>query len=127
MKPERIQRRRIKGWRTPPNTINVARLGKWGNPFKVPKHGTQAECVTLLAAMLRGEFCLTTDNLAEQQAYYAMAHRDRGEIVGKNLACYCEPGTPCHVDVLLAFANATAAAAEREIVSSALLDDLQMD
>jgi len=27
---------------------------------------------------------------------------------GKNLACYCRPGTPCHADVLLGLANAIA-------------------
>lgn len=25
---------------------------------------------------------------------------------GKNLACWCKPGTPCHADVLLEIANA---------------------
>ena len=27
------------------------------------------------------------------------------ELRGKNLACWCKPGTPCHADVLLALAN----------------------
>ena len=105
MKPERVQLRRSMGWRMPPNTIKVGRSGKWGNPFKEGEHGTREECVTLFAAMLRGEFCLTTDNLAEQQAYHAMAHRDRDRIKGWNLGCWCEPGTPCHGDVLLCFAR----------------------
>lgn len=33
--PKRIQRRRTKGWRMPPDTVYVGRPGKWGNPFKV--------------------------------------------------------------------------------------------
>lgn len=33
MKPVRIQRKRVKGWRMPPNTVSVTRPGKWGNPF----------------------------------------------------------------------------------------------
>ena len=66
----------------PPNTVKVGRSGKWGNPFKEGEHGTREECVTLFAAMLRGEFCLTTDNLAEQQAYHAMAHRGCDRIEG---------------------------------------------
>ena len=33
--PKRIQRSRRKGWRMPPNTVNVARPSKWGNPFVV--------------------------------------------------------------------------------------------
>lgn len=32
-KPVRIQRKRTKGWRMPPNTVSVTRPGKWGNPF----------------------------------------------------------------------------------------------
>ena len=31
--PKRIQRKRTKGWRLPPNTVCVTRPGKWGNPF----------------------------------------------------------------------------------------------
>lgn len=27
------------------------------------------------------------------------------ELCGKNLACWCKPGTPCHADVLLDLAN----------------------
>jgi hypothetical protein len=29
--PERIQLRRSKGWRLPPNTVVVARPTRWGN------------------------------------------------------------------------------------------------
>lgn len=31
--PERIQRRREKGWQMPPNTVYVGRPTRWGNPF----------------------------------------------------------------------------------------------
>lgn len=34
-RPQRIQLRRVKGWRKPLGTINVARPTKWGNPFPV--------------------------------------------------------------------------------------------
>ena len=33
--PTRIQRKRTKGWRMPPNTVSVTRPGWLGNPFKV--------------------------------------------------------------------------------------------
>ena len=36
-KPIRIQRKRTKGWKMPPNTIYVGRRGKWGNPFRIGK------------------------------------------------------------------------------------------
>jgi hypothetical protein len=31
--PIRIQRKRTKGWRMPPNTVYVGRPTRWGNPF----------------------------------------------------------------------------------------------
>ena len=31
--PERIQLRRTRGWRLPPNAVSVARPTRWGNPF----------------------------------------------------------------------------------------------
>ena len=33
--PERVQRKRTKGWKMPPNTVYVGRGSKWGNPFIV--------------------------------------------------------------------------------------------
>lgn len=35
MNPHRVQLRRTKGWRKPPDTVVVARPSKWGNPFRV--------------------------------------------------------------------------------------------
>lgn len=33
--PERIQLRRVKGWRLPEGAVSVARPTKWGNPIRV--------------------------------------------------------------------------------------------
>lgn len=33
--PIRIQRKRTRGWKMPPNTVSVCRPGYWGNPYKV--------------------------------------------------------------------------------------------
>lgn len=33
--PQRIQLRRVKGWRLPDGTVSVARPTKWGNPFRL--------------------------------------------------------------------------------------------
>lgn len=33
--PERIQRKRTKGWRMPEGAVYVGRGSKWGNPFRV--------------------------------------------------------------------------------------------
>ena len=93
-RPRRIQRKRVKGWRMPPNTVSVCRPGRWGNPFIVGKHGTAERCVYLFRAMLAGYLCVTAD-----------AGCIRARLRGKNLACYCQLGQPCHAEVLLDLAN----------------------
>lgn len=75
----------------PENTVSVCRPGKWGNPFKVGRDGTAAECVEQYE-------CLTQEWPTEQAAALA-------ELRGKNLACFCKLGSPCHADVLLRLAN----------------------
>lgn len=105
MMPHRIQRKRTKGWKMPPNTIYVGRGSRWGNPFVVGKDGTTEECVAKFRDMLmpythHGEnplekFCISEANITDAQA----------SLRGKNLACWCPPGQPCHADVLLEIAN----------------------
>lgn len=34
MKPQRIKRERVTGWRMPENTVYVGRPSRWGNPFR---------------------------------------------------------------------------------------------
>lgn len=97
--PVRIQRRRTKGWKMPPNTVSVTRPGRWGNPWKVgdligsfdgiPHVATAVDCVALFRS-------------------YAMDDDDPLPILelrGKNLACWCRLDQPCHADVLLELAN----------------------
>ena len=105
--PERIQRRRTKGWRMPENTVCVDRTSRWGNPFKIGVDGTPAECVQKYKDLMfpyrhRGKnsgldkFFITEANMRDVQS----------ELRGKNLACWCKIGSPCHADVLLELANA---------------------
>jgi hypothetical protein len=91
--------------------VKVDRTTKWGNPFIVGKHGTSAECVDLFTKMLAGYICMSTDNQDEQIAYRKMAINDHGELKGKNLACWCKPGSPCHSDALLNLKHRRAAKA----------------
>lgn len=95
-KPRRVQLRRVKGWKMPPNTMSVARPSRWGNPFRVgqshPAHGwpmSREEAIKLHRA---GAKRTHPDTLAELR--------------GKNLACWCALDQPCHADVLLELANA---------------------
>ena len=87
--PQRIQLRRTAGWRLPENARSVARPHKWGNPYRVGVDGTAAECVRLYEASLTPE--------QQRQA--------REELAGRDLACFCPIGAPCHADVLLRIAN----------------------
>jgi hypothetical protein len=113
MKPERVQLSRRKGWRMPPNTVKVARPGKWGNPFivtdKVPSGTAFAGSAwgyiavpTLADALACYREMLTVGN-----SDHAALIDDIGELRGKNLACWCELDQPCHADVLLELANET--------------------
>jgi len=92
--PQRIQRRRTKGWRMPENTVSVCRPGKWGNPFRVGVDGTAAECVAKFQA-----------DVFSTNPRVGFKWEDLDELRGKNLACFCPIGSPCHADVLLEWAN----------------------
>jgi hypothetical protein len=52
MIPQRIQRKRTKGWKMPPNTIYVGRPTKWGNPFNF---SSSDNCWNALALGCRGD------------------------------------------------------------------------
>ena len=87
--------------------VVVARPTPWGNPFVVGKDGKAEDCVRLYRMMLAGYLCLTcTPEIDAQRA--AVTHvrrRARRDLRGKNLACWCRDGQPCHADVLLEIAN----------------------
>lgn len=102
---KRIQLRRKRGWKMPPNTVKVDRSTPWGNPFVTSKHGTQEECVRLFIVLIAGHACLSTNNLKEQLAFLNHFRENLEDLRGKNLACWCQKGTPCHGDVLLHLSN----------------------
>lgn len=93
-KPIRVQLSRRKGWRMPPNTASVARPTKWGNPFKVdPENGFNRAGAVNAFRILVSSF--------DEPTWQTDIH----ELRGKNLACWCPLGQPCHADVLLELAN----------------------
>jgi hypothetical protein len=85
----------------PPNTVKVDRTTKWGNPMRVGIFTgyTAANAVDSYRRWLKGEMLLygKSGNHIPRQA--------RRELRGKNLACWCKQGAPCHADVLLEIAN----------------------
>ena len=100
--PTRIQRKRTKGWRMPPNTVYVGRPTIWGNPFHV-SNVDRAEAVALFLNMMmntgghsffRGPRRMFVNNFLIREC-----------LAGKNLACWCPLDEPCHADVLLKIAN----------------------
>jgi len=99
MTPKRIQQRRTKGWRMPPNSKSVAGSGKWGNPYDWRKYG----CEQAIEKYREG--ILGKDLLSKRGKELARVGKDLSELRGKNLACFCKIGEPCHADVLLELAN----------------------
>jgi len=103
MKPKRIQRKRAKGWKMPPNAIYVGRPTKWGNPYRIGQTvGPHDEPMTAQEAVM----CYSGYIVANQQG--GLRFRLPIEhLHGKDLACWCRLDQPCHADVLLELANAT--------------------
>jgi len=93
---------RRKGWAMPDNTLSVARPHKFGNPFRVDDRCTQARAVELFAMWLNGD----TERYPDLEPRRREILQCLPVLRGKNLACWCKQGTPCHADVLLDLANA---------------------
>ena len=108
MTPRRIQRRRTKGWRMPPDTVSVTRSGRYGNPFVIGSAiRRNADGVVLLCTCIE-DTVAAFRMMAEQK--YASDPAMFEPLRGKNLACWCaEDAEHCHADVLLEIANRPAA------------------
>jgi hypothetical protein len=117
-KPIRIQRKRTKGWRKPPDTVYVGRGSKWGNPFRL----LNEEGFPLLDEFISpGNYWEPMKDWEQARTRVVELFRERctdtlpnlSELRGKKLACWCPLDQPCHADVLLELANLTAQASER--------------
>jgi len=83
---KRIQMKRTRGWRKPPNVVYVGRPSKWGNPYTVQEHGLEDALTKYkvhLLAMVTGGYL------------------DLRELEGRDLACWCPLTHKCHGDILL--------------------------
>jgi hypothetical protein len=125
MKPERIQRKRTKDWKMPPNTVYVGRPTKWGNPIRV----LGGDCIyidrghsrkildkwvfytigdiedTVYLYWLLWQHDIKHSNQDMQYWSDKFKQLDLSELKGKNLACWCPLDQPCHADILLELAN----------------------
>jgi hypothetical protein len=87
----------------PANTVKVDRTTPFGNPFKTGEKffdyvigSVQVVRNNRHAVALFRQHLIMFPNLRA---------RIKRELRGKNLACWCEPGAPCHADVLMKVAN----------------------
>jgi len=87
--PNRIQRKRNKGWRMPEGAVYVGRPSEWGNPYNTGNRDVDAEAYSVLIHSSRW-----------------IIERIKQQLRGKDLACWCPLGMPCHADILLEVANA---------------------
>lgn len=138
--PERIQRKRTKGWRMEsPNglpVVYVGRQSKWGNPFRVGGYFMMGDPDPKRAHGFMMIWCESDPNYADSRFtkietaseavnwYRELTAKHPPnrleELRGKNLACWCplvdKEGNPvpCHADVLLEMANTSAHRREDE-------------
>ena len=113
-RPQRLQRKRTKGYRLPEGTVCVTRGTKWGNHIKVatPKEIKQAGYLGFMLPRDREQVVIAYRIwLEETQWGRALAEAAKRELRGKNLACFCplpKDGEPdmCHAAILLELSNA---------------------
>jgi hypothetical protein len=114
--PVRIQLSRRKGFNLQGRSkringlpaVSVARPGPYGNPFIVGEttsHGWLAKIfdgkvMTAEHAVALFRRALLAELLSSDKSVDVLM-----KLRGKNLACWCKPGEPCHADVLLELAN----------------------
>lgn len=118
MKPIRLQLSRRKGFELQALSratnglaaVNVARPARWSNPWRIgapldwliPEGGKGPLEKAAPGAIVTREIAI------EQFRRWVSgsAIQDiQTDLRGKNLACWCKPGEPCHADVLLELAN----------------------
>ena len=107
--PRRIQRKRGKGFNlqaasTNPNGYRyVGRGSRWGNPFTVGEK-IEDDAVPNGYFIVDEATCLELfENHCGHQLMDDPAWLE--PLRGKDLACWCPEGSPCHADILLRLAN----------------------
>jgi hypothetical protein len=133
--PRRVQLRRTKGWRLPEGAISCARPSRWGNTYVVGEpmwmmwscesHGsvghyqrptvwaeqsretliTPELAVEMFRHDLEGSLTPWKDEHPGDAAYREELVAALEALRGHDLACFCDLDEPCHVDVVLEFAN----------------------
>ncbi|WP_428673615.1 DUF4326 domain-containing protein [Reyranella sp.] len=106
MSPQRIQRRRTKGWRMPAGAVCVSRPSQWGNRYVI---GGEIEHVDGSSVTVRDRAHAVAlhrewiDDQMRQWTTFRLVIQE--ELGGRDLCCWCPPGEPCHADTLIELAN----------------------
>lgn len=103
-KPNRIQRKRTKGWRMPDGAVYVGRPSRWGNPFRAGHAWYPTGWNS------RGKVPADAAEAVKFYRQWMSQSRARNEdlipmLRGKDLVCWCPLDQPCHADVLVEWAN----------------------
>lgn len=84
----------------PEGAVLVCWASGWSNPYRSPEYGPED-------AVQRHRDELLADQLYNLKGRRITRYGVRAALASKDLACTCEPGTPCHGDTLLSVANGT--------------------
>lgn len=112
----RIQRRRIKGWRSPEGAVYVGRGSRWGNPFTITRLAGHHIVTNPNGGVILARNTPASAYKAAADWYHAWligpSQEDlhtavRQELAGRDLMCWCPAELACHADVLLTIANPT--------------------
>lgn len=118
--PNRIQRRRTRGWRKPEGAVIVSRPSRYGNPFTIqdaidaefedPRRVAVVNFAEWLRVGTAGGWYQHTYRVGRQTLDRRIILDGLADLRGRDLACTCplpEPGQPdvCHGAALLALAN----------------------
>lgn len=90
--------------------VNVARPGSWGNPWSIGESGIPDAIMAVRrfrSAVIGFESngCFCRPNAHPESYIGRIIARAPVMLRMRNLACWCQPGEPCHADVLLDLAN----------------------
>jgi hypothetical protein len=108
--PHRVQLRRVKGWRLPPNTVVVDCRTPFGNHFGGDRKESLRAYREWVESGLEGRPSRTGHFFGGLDALNNYERRNElvrrlPELRGKDLACWCKLGEACHADILLELAN----------------------
>lgn len=109
---DRIQRKRVKGWRMPDNTKYVGRGSKWGNPFAVgslisiDRLNELGVDYSPLVGIDGNVKCTLELAIKAFEAHLLQSHLKLDDLLGfDHLACWCSLDNQCHADIILKHVN----------------------